>query len=187
MTAQPRRRAAFAPQVVSSALTLALRYGGSLRYEGWYLGVAAVTLVASFLASKVEMFAATGKSLLDAITKQVKPPASPISAVYSAASLGALYWAAVSLYGSGWGALFGRGGQLAGALLVSVAMAAFAMSDDGARAEAKVAHGALGVAAALVFWHGHWGWRLALDSAHFWVPSLAAVTTGLVAFSFVKK
>jgi hypothetical protein len=176
-----------AAQVVSSIATLALRYGGNVRHEGAYLGIAAATLVASFLAAKAAMFADTGKALLEAVTKQVKPPASPVAGAYAAASLGALYWGGASLLGAGWGHLLGHHGQLAGALLLSISMAAFAMADEGARSEAKVAHGALGVAAALVFWHGHWGWRLALDSAHFWVPTVAAATAALVAHSFVKK
>ena len=167
--------------------TLALRYGGSLRYEGTYIGVAAVTLLASFLAVKAEMFAATGKAVVEAFTKQLKKPAKPIDAAYSAVSLGAMYWGVASLLHAGGGHLLGHHGQVVGALLLGVAMAAFALSEEGARGEAKAAHGALGVAAALVWWHGHYGWRLALDSAHFWVPTLAAVNAALVIFSFVKK
>jgi hypothetical protein len=173
--------------VLSSAATLALRYGGSLRYEGWYLGIAAATLVSSFLACKAEMFKDTGKAVLEAFTKQLKPPASPVSGFYSAVSLAAMYWGAASLWGAGWGHLLGHHGQLVGAMLLLVSMAAFALSEDGARSEAKVAHGALGVAAALVAWHGHWAWHLQLNSAHFWVPSVAVVTAALVAHSFVKK
>ena len=175
-------------QVLSSVATLALRYGGSLRYEGAYLGVAAVTLLASFLAVKAQMFADTGKAVLEAFTKQLKKPESPVAAAYSAASLGALYWGGASLAHAGWGHLLGHHGQLVGALLLSVAMAAFALSDEGARSEAKAAHGALGLAAALICWHGHYGWRLALDSAHFWVPTVAAINAALVVYSlFVKK
>ena len=174
-------------QVLSSVATLALRYGGSLRYEGAYLGVAAATLVASFLAVKAAMFVDTGKAVLEAFTKQLQKPASPINAAYSAASLGALYWGGASLAHAGWGHLLGHHGRLVGALLLGVAMAAFALAEDGARSEAKAAHGALGVAAALVAWHGHCGWRLALDSAHFWVPTVAAINAALVLYSFVKK
>ena len=173
--------------MLSSVATLALRYGGSLRYEGAYIGIAAVTLVASFLAAKAEMFKDTGKAALEALTKQLKKPESPINAAYSAVSLGSLYWGCASLAHAGWGHLLGHHGQLVGALLLSIAMAAFALSEEGGRGEAKAAHGALGVAAALVFWHGHWGWKLALDSAHFWVPTLAAVNAALVAYSFAKK
>ena len=179
---------ALCAQVLSSAATLALRYGGSLRgFEGAYLGIAAVTLASSFLAAKAAMFADTGKAVMEAFTKQLKAPSGPVSGVYSAVSLAALYWAGASLWGAGWGHLGGHFGQCMGALLLSIAMAAFALSDDGARSEAKAAHGALGVAAALVAWHGHWAWHLRLNSAHFWVPTAAIVTAALVAHSFVKK
>ena len=173
--------------MLSSIATLALRYGGSLRHEGLFLGIAAVTLVSSFLAAKAEMFAETGKAVVEAITKQLKAPSSPASAVYSGVSLAALYWAGASLYGGGWGHVAGLHGQTAGAMLLAVAMAAFGLSEEGARSEAKVAHGALGVAAALTAWHGHWGWHLRLNSAHFWAPTLAAVLAALVATSFLKK
>lgn len=156
-------------------------------HAGWYLGIAAATLVSSFLASKVEMFKETGTAVMEAFTKQLKAPASPISGVYSAVSLASLYWAGASLWGAGWGHLGGHHGQVVGALLLAVSMAAFALSEDGARSEAKVAHGALGAAAALVAWHGHWAWHLRLNSAHFWVPTVATVLAALVAHSFVKK
>ena len=133
------------------------------------------------------MFAQTAKAVVEAFTKQLKKPESPINAAYSAVSLGAMYWGVASLVHAGGGHLLGHHGQVVGALLVNIAMAAFALSEEGARSEAKVAHGALGVAAALVCWHGHWGWRLALDSAHFWVPTLAAVNAALVIVSFLKK
>ena len=166
--------------------TLALRYGGSLRHEGLYIGIAVVTLVSSFLASKVEMFTDTGKALIELFTKQLKAPSSPISAVYSAASLLGLYWGCASLYGGGWGHIAGLHSGCSGAMLLAVAMTAFGMSEESGRSD-KIAHGSLGVAAFLTFWHGHWGWRLALDSAHFYAPTLAAVLAALVAYSFVKK
>lgn len=169
--------------MLSSIATLALRYDSWYGHDGWYLGIAAATLVASFLASKVEMFKQTATAVAEFFTKQLKAPSSPISGVYSATALGCMYWAVSSLLGRGPGHL----GALAGAALLPVAMAAFAMSDDGARGEAKVAHAALGVAAALVAWHGHWGFMLRLNSAHFWVPAVSSVCAALVAYGFVKK